>query len=144
MRGDAPGTAARYWGLGQQEYYAKADVWPLDPNGEILVILMLESVKGISNLRDMLKEVPGVGVVLIGEGDLSQELGHPRDYEYPTVAEAKREVVAVCKEFNVPVGHPHVNADNVEEVLNEGYRFLMPGSGRSYASLQKGRQLAGR
>ena len=144
MRGDAPGTAARYWGLGQQEYYAKADVWPLNPNGEILVTLMIESVKAVENLREMLKQVPGIGVILIGEGDLSQELGHPRDYDYPTVAEAKHEVVRICKEFNVPVGHPHVNGDNVEEVLNEGYRFLMPGSGRSYAALQKGRQLAGR
>src|SRR5215510_357894 len=29
QRGDAPTTAARYWGLTQQEYYARADVWPL-------------------------------------------------------------------------------------------------------------------
>src|SRR5215208_1856864 len=26
MRGDAPNTAARYWGLSNQEYYQKADV----------------------------------------------------------------------------------------------------------------------
>jgi 4-hydroxy-2-oxoheptanedioate aldolase len=25
--------------------------------------------------------VPGIGAILIGEGDLSQELGCPRDYE---------------------------------------------------------------
>jgi 4-hydroxy-2-oxoheptanedioate aldolase len=29
LRGDGPGTAMRYWGLGQQENYKKADVWPL-------------------------------------------------------------------------------------------------------------------
>jgi 4-hydroxy-2-oxoheptanedioate aldolase len=144
LRGDAPNAAARYWGLTNQEYYAKADVWPLDPNGEILVVLMIESTQAISNLRDMLKQVPGIGCILIGEGDLSQELGHPRDYDYPTVAEAKHEVVRICKELNVPVGHPHVDSDNVEAVLEEGYRFLMPGAGRSYAGLTKGRQLAGR
>ena len=37
IRGDGPTTAVRYWGLTQQEYYAKADVWPLAPHGEILV-----------------------------------------------------------------------------------------------------------
>jgi hypothetical protein len=37
-----------------------------------------------------------------------------------------------------------VDSDNVQEVLEEGYRFLMPSSGRNYASLNKGRQLAGR
>jgi 4-hydroxy-2-oxoheptanedioate aldolase len=144
LRGDAPTNAARYWGLTQQEYYRKADVWPLDPNGEILVVLMIESVQAISNLRDMLKEVPGIGCILIGEGDLSQELGHPREYDYPTVAEAKHEVVRICKEFNVVVGHPHVDADNAAAVIEEGYRFLMPAPGRSYTGLQKGREIAGR
>src|SRR4051794_17829819 len=68
IRGDAPTTAARYWGLTQQEYYARADVWPLAPDGEVLVILMIENVQGIENLPRILDEVPGIGVVLIGEG----------------------------------------------------------------------------
>src|SRR5205814_604307 len=88
QRGDAPAAAARYWGLTQQEYYAKADVWPLNPLGEILVIIMCEDVQGIDNLPEILREVPGIGVVLIGEGDLSQNLGHPRQYEHPSVVEA--------------------------------------------------------
>src|ERR1700739_11771 len=33
QRGDAPRTAARYWGLTDQEYYKKADTWPLNPDG---------------------------------------------------------------------------------------------------------------
>src|SRR5947199_110395 len=28
-RGDAPQRAVTYWGIAQQEYYARADVWPL-------------------------------------------------------------------------------------------------------------------
>src|SRR5919106_5569910 len=39
IRGDGPASAVRYWGLTQQEYYQKADVWPLNPQGEIFVIL---------------------------------------------------------------------------------------------------------
>src|ERR1700756_4373538 len=81
IRGDAPVAAARYWGLTQQEYYRKADVWPLNSQGEILVVLMIEDTPGIANLNDILKQVPGVGMILIGEGDLSQELGCPREYD---------------------------------------------------------------
>jgi 4-hydroxy-2-oxoheptanedioate aldolase len=44
----------------------------------------------------------------------------------------------------VAVGHPHVDASNVERVLNEGYTFLMPAPTRSYAGLTKGLELAGR
>ncbi len=144
IRGDGPTSAVRYWGVTQPEYYARADVWPLDPKGEILVILMIEDTQGIATLEDTLRRVPGIGVLLIGEGDLSQELGYPRQYEHPEVLRHMAEVLKVAKSFNVPVGHPHVDASNVERILKEGYRFLMPAPTRSYAGLDKGRQLAGR
>ncbi len=144
IRGDGPTQAVRYWGLGQPEYYAKADVWPLDPDGEIFVILMMEDTKGIENLPDILKNVPGIGAILIGEGDLSQELGHPRQYEHPVVLEAMAEVVKVCGEHGVPVGHPHVNAANAERIIGEGYRFLMSAPVRSTPGLDKARELSGR
>ncbi len=144
LRGDGPVAAARYWGLTQQEYYRRADVWPLDPQGEILVILMIEDLQGIENLPAILQGVPGVGVILIGEGDLSQELGCPRQYDHPTVVAAMAQIVATCRAHDVPVGHPHVDASNVERILGAGYRFLMAAPVRSFAALEKGRQLAGR
>lgn len=143
LRGDAPGTAARYWGLTNQEYYTKADVWPLNPEGEVLAILMIEDTLAIKNLPDILKNVPGIGVILIGEGDLTQELGVPRQYDHPSAVEAMAQVVATCKQFNVPVGHPHVDNSNVERVVSQGYRFLMAAPLRSYAPVEKGRQLTG-
>ncbi|PYU26199.1 MAG: aldolase [Acidobacteria bacterium] len=144
IRGDAPLAASRYWGLTQQEYYRKADVWPLNPQGEILVVLMIEDTQGIANLRAILRNVPGIGLILIGEGDLSQELGSPRQYDHPSVVEAMAQIVASCKECGVPVGHPHVDSNNAERILKEGYRFLMAAPTRSYAALEKCRQLAGR
>ena len=143
-RGDGPGAAMRYWGLTQQEYYDRADVWPLNPKGEIFVILMIEDTEGIKNLKDILKNVPGIGAILIGEGDLSQELGYPRQYEHKVVLEAMAAIVRTCKEHNVVVGHPHVEAGNAERVLKEGYRFLIAAPSRSYAGLDKARQLSGR
>lgn len=144
LRGDAPGAAARYWGLTQQEYYGRADVWPLDPNGEILVILMCEEVRAIDNLPQILKEVPGIGVVLIGEGDLSQNLGFPRQYEHPVVVEAMTAILRICKEHGVPCGHPHVGTHNVRQLVDQGYRYLMAAPTRAYAALDQGLQLTGR
>ena len=109
----------RYWGLTQPEYYARADVWPLDPQGEILVVLQIEDTRGIDNLAAMLKTVPGIGAILIGEGDLSQELGYPRQYEHPEVLAAIAQVVRTCKEHNVVVGHPHVEVGNAERLIAE-------------------------
>ena len=144
IRGDAPARAARYWGLSQQEYYARADVWPLAPQGEVLVIIQCEDTRAIDNLPRILKEVPGIGVVLIGEGDLSQELGHPRDYDHPVVADAINNILRICKEHKVPCGHPHPDGKNIERLVASGYRFLMPSAPRSFGVLAQGRKLAGR
>ncbi len=144
QRGDAPLTAARYWGLTQQEYYARADVWPLNPRGELLVVIMCEEVKAIDNLPRILEEVPGIGVVLIGEGDLSQNLGYPRQYDHPAVVEAMTAIRRICQEHDVPCGHPHVEAHNMEKVLTEGYRFLMTAPVRSFAVLDACRTKLGR
>lgn len=144
IRGDGPMQATRYWGITQSEYYERADVWPLAPRGEILVVIQIEDTAGIENLADMLRNVPGIGVVLIGEGDLSQELGYPRQTEHKVVLDAMAEIVATCKAHDVVVGHPHASAANAERVIAEGYRYLMCAAPRSFATLEKSRGLAGR
>src|SRR5258708_40171990 len=72
IRDDRTGAAVRYWGISQQEYYDRADAWPLNPKGEIFVILMMEDTKCIESLETILNKVPGLGAILISEGHLSQ------------------------------------------------------------------------
>ena len=141
VRGDGPKSACRYWGLSQQDYYAKADVWPLNPKGEVLVFIQCESVKGVANLDDILTRVPGIGCVLIGEGDLSQELGVPRQTDHPRVHEAMEHVVAICRKHRVPVGHPHVSTSNVERVLAEGFQFIMSAPVPTYGAIEKAKEM---
>ena len=143
VRGDAPVRAARYWGLSQQEYYSRADVWPLAPDGEILVIIQCEETRAIDKLPEILKEVPGIGVVLIGEGDLSQELGYPRNYEHPVVADSINAILKICKE---PTCHAGIRI-RTEKTLNVWWRVAIassPSAPRSFSVLEQGRKLAGR
>ena len=144
IRGDGPTQAVRYWGVTQQEYYERADVWPLNPQGEIFAILQIEDTRGVENLDAMLKNVPGIGCILIGEGDLSQELGYPRQYEHKVVLEWMKRVVDTCKKHNVVVGHPHVEERNAERVVKEGYRFLMCAPVQSFGHLEAARKHTGR
>ncbi|HVL69734.1 MAG TPA: aldolase/citrate lyase family protein [Vicinamibacterales bacterium] len=144
LRGDYPANAARYWGLTQQEYYTKADVWPLDPDGEVLVVIMCEDVTGIDNLPRILKEVPGIGVVLSGEGDLSQNLGYPRQADHPAVVEAMTAILRICQEHGVPCGRPRTDQKNAQAAVDAGYRFLMAAPVRSFAALDACRKAAGR
>ena len=144
QRGDGPRNAARYWGLTQPEYYARADVWPLNPQGEILVVIMCEEVRAIKNLPKILEQVPGIGVVLIGEGDLSQDMGYPRQYDHPEVAAAIDDILRICNDHKVVCGHPHVDSGNVDELLDKGFRWLMAAPTQSYAALERGRKKSGR
>jgi 4-hydroxy-2-oxoheptanedioate aldolase len=41
----------------------------------------------------------------------------------------------------VAVGHPHVTFENVKQVLEDGYRFLMTAPVRTYPALRLGREL---
>src|ERR1700743_1076691 len=77
VRGDGPANASRYWGLSMAEYYKKADVWPLAPEGEILVGLMCESPEAIDNLDDILASAPGHGLHLERRGRPDPGAGLP-------------------------------------------------------------------
>src|SRR6201988_2342673 len=144
QRGDAPRTAARYWGISQPDYYKRADTWPLNPEGEALVVVMCEEKRAIRNQPKMLKDGPGIGVVLIGEGVLSQDMGYPREYDHPEVAAAIDDILAICKDAGMPCGHPHVDSNNVEKLVEKGFRWLMPAPTQSFAALQKGLAGCGR
>ncbi len=144
IRGDGPTAAARYWGLSQQDYYKKADVWPLNPDGEIFAVLQIEDTRGVENLDAMLSKVKGIGAILIGEGDLGQELGIPRQYDHPELLKWMARVVETCKKHNVVVGHPHVESGNVERIVKEGYRFLMMAPVQSYGHFAAAQKTVGR
>jgi 4-hydroxy-2-oxoheptanedioate aldolase len=139
-RGDGPFGAARYWGVDVAEYYRRADVWPLAPGGDVLAVVMCEEVKAIRNLPAMLEQVPGISLVLIGEGDLCQDLGHPREYEHPDVEAAIRDIVEICKGLGVPAGIPHVTPGNVVQRLEQGFSWLMPNPARTNQAVDIGQK----
>ena len=60
-RGWGNRIASRYWGLTPQEYYDAADLWPLDPEGNILLMGIVEEAEGVQNIRDILRQVRGIG-----------------------------------------------------------------------------------
>jgi len=60
------------------------------------------------------------------------------------VAAAINDILAICKQYNVPCGHPHVDSKNVEGLIQQGFRWLMPAPVRSFGALELGRRTAGR
>src|SRR2546430_7565478 len=94
-------TAARIWGISTEEYTDKADVWPLNPNGELLLGLKLEDKYALANAEANLK-VPGIAFAEWGPGDMAMSLGvrgaGARGQQMaPAMQQARAKVLAACK-----------------------------------------------
>lgn len=142
-RGHSPDDATRYWGLSWDEYFDRADVWPLDARGEILPILQCETAEGVANLPAICRDLKTPGLILISTGDLSVSLGCKGNYT-PKVEMAVQEAVRTCREHGVPYGTPHLTAENVEQRIADGFQFLMTGVQRDVSTLTSARRVAGR
>src|SRR2546428_6140479 len=47
--------AAQMWGISQEEYAERADVWPLNPKGEILLGVKIEDKYAVANAKEVVK-----------------------------------------------------------------------------------------
>ena len=77
----------------------RCDPWPLNPDGELLLGVKLESPEGIA-MADEICAVPGLGFAEMGPGDLSLSLGSVKLLRdpYPPVMQAARDkVFAACE-----------------------------------------------
>ena len=127
LRGYAPGNAIFAWGVSAAEYERRADVWPLNPEGDLLAIPMIETAEGLKNV-DEIAAVPGLGAIFIGAGgDLHQYLGVPQDA--PEVEQARQTILAACKAHNVACGITALTKAEVDKRIKEGWKMIRTGRG---------------
>ena len=110
-------TAARIWGITAEEYQQKADVWPLNPNGELLLGLKLEDKYALANADQNLK-IPGIAFAEWGPGDMALSLG-ARNQQAPEMVAARAKILVATKAnkvFFLNTG----NAANIVEMIKEG------------------------
>ena len=86
--------AAAIWGIDAGDYLKRADPWPLNPEGELLLGLKIENVRALAN-AEATAAVPGIAFAEWGPGDMGMSLGFPdaHDPPYPTEMLAARERV---------------------------------------------------
>jgi len=113
-------TAAQIWGVSNEEYLDKADVWPLNPNGELLLGLKLEDKYALANAEENLK-IPGIGFAEWGPGDMALSLGirGPGAEKNPQMQAARAKVFAACKANKIFFLNS-MNVDNVIDMIKEG------------------------
>jgi 4-hydroxy-2-oxoheptanedioate aldolase len=122
IRGYGTTGATWAWGVSAQEYERHADLWPLNPDGDLLATIMIESVDGLNHLEEIVA-VPGVGALFLGAGaDLSRSLGVAQNA--PEVEAGFQKVLAACKSHNVPCAITAGSASDVVRRVREGWRII--------------------
>ena len=124
-------TAARIWGIPADEYGEKADAWPLNASGELLLGLKLEDKYALENAEANAK-VPGIGFAEWGPGDMAFSLGVKNGPgPMPSQLQAARARVLAATKASKIFFLNAVNADNVVDMIKEG---VMIGTGSQQAA----------
>ncbi|MBV7333453.1 hypothetical protein KFU94_35510 [Chloroflexi bacterium TSY] len=121
--GSEPWTT-KMWGVDRDNYLAKADPWPLNPEGELLLGLKIESAAAIPHIEEILS-VPGIGFAEMGPGDLSLSLGYrQRPIPLPDEMIAVRNRVSAACQANGGAFLEGATPDTVKETIDDGVRVI--------------------
>ena len=96
-------------------------------NQEILVIMQIETQRGMEHLDEILS-VPGLSVAYLGPHDLSTSMGLPGEVGHPRVVEAISEFLRGCKRHGVV---PGIWVDSIKDGrtwMRRGARFMTYGA----------------
>ena len=130
-------TAAPVWGIDPAEYIRRADPWPLNPDGELLLGIKIESARGVHTIEQMLS-VPGIGFAEMGPGDLHMSYRIPRPegaYTDPRIIDARNRVKAACEANGVRFLEG-ATPENITQQIDDGIRVV---SGQCLDTAQAGR-----
>jgi 4-hydroxy-2-oxoheptanedioate aldolase len=133
--------AAAIWGVSTLEYLEKADVWPLNPKGEIILGLKVENRRALENVEASTR-VPGIAFAEWGPGDMGMSFGHmdAHDPPYrPEMLAAQARVKAACDAAGLSF-LTSVRPNDVIALLDDGVRI---GAG-SREAVEIGRRHTGR
>ena len=148
-RPDDIGNAAALWGVSEKEYREKADVWPLNPKGELVNFTIVETDTGLAHLREI-AAVKGIGVLFPGAGTLAGHFGCRGNADPSSEGCVKWEnsiqaVLSACKEFNVPCGYPANDSTMMVRRMKEGFSVFITSWGENgFKAVEVGKRTAGR
>jgi 4-hydroxy-2-oxoheptanedioate aldolase len=121
----AEAEATAVWGISPADYMARCDPWPLNPQGELLLGVKIESPEGVANVEQILA-VPGLGFAEIGPGDLGLALGYTTlrvDPYPPEMKLARDRIFAACRSNGLAFLELCSPA-NITARLDEGVRVI--------------------
>jgi len=132
--------ASKIWGITPAEYLQRAEPWPLNPDGEIILGLKIENPRADANVESSVR-VPGIAFAEWGPGDHGFYLvGNPaiaggRGDLAPNMAAVRKRVLDATK----AAGIKFLNACNEANVIDQLKDGVMICTGGDSPAADKGR-----
>ena len=126
-RGWGPGGATRLWGMNSVEYARRADVWPLNPEGELFAVAMIESREAVDNIHEIL-QTP-VSAIMVVPGDMAMDLGlgpNPSGRNHPEVDAMFDRVLEACQAQDRVICGAGDGRARTQQRIDEGWKFVLP------------------
>ncbi|WP_417725682.1 aldolase/citrate lyase family protein [Salipiger sp.] len=141
-----PKLAMRYWGYSKfEEYRDMADLWPVNPDGELALIAIVATPKALENI-DEIASVPGLSGMMFGAKHAWHAFAKEGtiDLEDPELVEFRTRMLAACQRNGIAAGTSlsarppkgaggkgFVDMPYLRRRIDEGFRvFLTQGDGR--------------
>ena len=125
-----------------EKYLDRADPWPLNSNGELMLGLKIENKRALSNVESTTR-VPGIAFAEWGPGDMAMSFGYKegmQDPRPPELQEARDRIFTACKAAGLAF-LDGMTPENAGQKIGEGVRISSGGAlgeetakaGRTYA-----------
>lgn len=141
-----PKAAMRYWGYSKfEEYREMADLWPLNPNGELALIAIVATPNAYDRLEEI-AAVPGLSAMMFGAKHAFHAYAKTgkMDLEDSDLVDFRDRMLAACKANGIAAGTSlsatppkgaggkgSVDTSFLQRRIDEGFRvFLTQGGSR--------------
>ena len=138
-------SAAPIWGVEIDEYLDKADPWPLNSDGELVLGLKIENTRALLNV-EVTTRVPGITFAEWGPGDMSMSMGYKNAPGEPwpdELWEARERVRKACASAGIAFLEG-ATPDTIGQKIDEGVRVVSSGGTLGEATAKAGRAHSGR
>ena len=121
------GKRGNAWDITRAAGYGVAKDYLQRIHDEFIIIVQIETVKGVKNAR-AIADVDGVDVVFIGPTDLSGSVGLPGETNAPEVEALIAECISAVQPTGKPLGTVPRRGKTWQQAFDDGFSFVAAGS----------------
>lgn len=106
--------------------YGKIENYQERIDDESLLMIQIESKKGIENMKEIC-QVDGMKTIFLGPIDMAVDMGHGLNIFHPEVVEAMHYCIKTAQEYGLSVGTIAVTPEQAKEFIDLGVSYIAIG-----------------